>query len=124
ALSAAGFDEQRFSPFFEHLAEPPAAPLTFADIAGSPASALVRGLRVELGEQVGFVTLMRDVREPETICGAVESIEGAYCVDQQATMQAAMRAYRSRSSWLLGAGLLAMMTVLGVRYRSPRIVLA
>jgi predicted exporter len=124
ALAAAGFDESMFEPFFAHLEAPRPVPLDFSELVTSPAAPLVRSLRLEVADQVAFVSLVRDVAEPAALAERIEAIDGALYVDQNATMQAAMRAYRVRTVTLLGIGLLAVMAVLAAWYRSPRIVLA
>ena len=124
ALATAGFNEEMFAPFFEQLERLGPPPLTFADLVGSPAAPLVRSLRIEVEDQVGFVSLLRDVHDPDALARRVGGIEGALYVDQTASMQAAMRAYRERTVMLLGVGLLAVVAVLMAWYRSPRLVFA
>jgi predicted exporter len=124
ALATAGFNEEMFAPFFAYLEQPPPTPLRFTELVSSPAAPLVRSMRLEVAQQVAFVSLIREVREPEALAQRIEAIDGAMYVDQNATMQAAMQAYRVRTVTLLGVGLLAVMAVLSVWYRSPKVVLA
>lgn len=124
SLAAAGFNEAMFAPFFAHLEQPTPASLTFAELAESPAAPLVRSMRMEVEGQVAFVTLVRDVQAAEALARRMEAIDGALYIDQNASMQAAMRAYRVRTVTLLGVGLFAVLAVLAVWYRSARVVLA
>ncbi|MEM9457066.1 MAG: MMPL family transporter [Myxococcota bacterium] len=124
ALAAAGFHEQLFAPFFEHVRQLPPAPLTFDDLRRSPAAPLVRSMRIEVGEHVGFLTVIREIEDPEALAARIDAIQGAQYIDQTALMTSAMRAYRVRTVQLLGLGLLAVLLILGWRYRSPRVTLA
>lgn len=123
-LADAGFNEALFAPFFEAIERPPPPPLAYRDLAESAVAPLVRSMRIEVDGRVAFVTLLRDVHDPEAVAARVERIEGAQYVDQPAAMAAAMRAYRERAVALLGAGLVAIGVVLAIRYRSPRMIAA
>ncbi|MCA9711283.1 MAG: hypothetical protein KDK70_35925, partial [Myxococcales bacterium] len=124
ALADGGFHEQLFAPFFALLDQPPPAPLTFDDLAGSAAAPLVRAMRMEVGDRVGLLTVVRGVHDPAGLAARIEAIDGAMYIDQTALMTAAMRAYRVRTVELLALGLLAVLLVLAARYRSLRVTLA
>ena len=124
ALAAGGFHEDSFAPFLAYLNEPPPAPLTYRDLAESAAAPLVRSLRIEVDDRVGFVTFVRDVAKPDALALRVEAVDGALLVDQSAVMASAMSGYRRRTVELLIAGLLAVAALVGWRYRSLRRVLA
>ncbi len=124
ALAEAGFHEALFEPFFEYLAQPPEPPLTFEDLAATPAASMVRSMRLQVGDQIGFVTVVRGVADSDALAERIGAIDGAMYIDQTELMGSAMRAYRVRTVQLLGVGLLAVLLVLGVRYRSLRVTLA
>ena len=124
ALAKAGFNEAMFAPFYEYLSSPAPDPLTYGDLIDSPAAPLVRSLRMEVDDRVGFVTLLRDVEDSAAVGQRITAIDGAAYVDQTALMGSAMQSYRRRTVQLLGLGLVAVMAILGWRYRSPRVVLS
>jgi predicted exporter len=122
-LEQAGFNREVFEPFFSALEANPAPPLRYAELANSPAFPLVRAFRVTFGNQVGFITFLREVHDPRAIEARVEP-SGAVFVDQSALMRSANTLYNRRIVELLLLGLVAVFGILWLRYRSPLITLA
>lgn len=120
----AGFNAELFAPFFEALRAGSPPPLRFDDLAASPAAPLVRSMRMPVEDDVAFLTLVRDVRDPDALAQRLDAIEGATYVDQVQLMRGAVRDYRERTMLLLVIGLFAVAGVLAVRYRNVRVVLA
>lgn len=123
-LEQAGFDSQAFAPFFRMLEQGQFEPLTFADWSSSEAAPLVRSFRIELGSQVGVVTFLRGVVQPQALAQRMAELPGAWFVDQSALMQGANRGYRKRVVGLMGLGLALVLLVLWGRYRSIQFAFA
>lgn len=124
ALDEAGFDAAAFEPFFAHLRAPEPPPLTFTDLVDSPAATLVRPLRLEVDGRVAFLSLLREVADPDALARRLGAIEDAHYIDQGALMTSAMRGYRVRTTELLVLGWLAVPGILALRFRRARVVLA
>lgn len=128
ALTRAGFNEEGFAPFFEFLKQPPPTPLTFDEIAASPAVDLVRSQRIRLGEgpdsKTAFLTFLRGVHNPQALQQRIEAIPDAIYIDQAALMTDATRQHRVRTSELLGLGLAGVFIVLLLQYRNWRSALS
>jgi predicted exporter len=124
AYEAAGFRAAAFGPFLQTLKDPDAAPLTFADLAGSPLASMVRPFRVPLHAGVGFVTFLRDVTHPERLTEQLAALSGAQFIDQQSQFRRAHQAYQERTLELVIAGTLGVLLLLALRYRDLRKTLA
>jgi len=119
-----GYAEGVFDPFLLALSAPQPEPLAFDDLLESPAGALVRSFRVHLGERVGFITFLAGVVHADRIEARLEDLPGAVFLRQSDLLNAAQSAYQRSTIELLGWGLLAVLVLLGLRYREPRRVLA
>jgi predicted exporter len=124
AYSAAGFESTAFTPFQKALAAPIPAPLTFADLLQSPLRSLVQKYRIELGDQVAWLSFLHEVRDPLALERRLADIPGARLIDQAQMMQEANRAYQERTLELISLGLLGVLLMLILRYRSVRKVFA
>ena len=124
AFVAAGFRENSISAFRDSLSDSPPAPLTYADLAASPLAPLVRPFRIELGERVAFVSYLQEVNDLAALVSAIEPIEAAHFLDQEALLGAANRSYQVSTFRLVCLGLLAVILLLFARYRRPRRALA
>jgi predicted exporter len=124
ALEAEGFRPEAFDPFAAQLKTAAPPPLRYADVLESPLAPLVRPLRVTLGERVGFLSFLRDVRDPSALGRALSAVQGAQFVDQRAQLKAAYLAYQQRTLQLLIAGALGVFLLLLARYRDLRKTLA
>jgi predicted exporter len=124
ALEAEGFRPEAFAAFGTAFAAAPPEPLRLPDVLGSPLVDLVGAFHIELDDGVALITQLRGVRDPAGLVGALEGLEGVHYVDQREFLAAAYGRYRERTSALIAAGLLAVMALLGVRYRPARLALA
>jgi len=114
-----GFSATAFDPFLASLSDPFPPPLAYSDLIDSPLAGLVRSFRVTLGERVGFVTFVEGVRDIAAIEARIEAIPGAVFLQQAALFEEAQLRYQTRTLELLGWGLLAVLVLLGIRYREP-----
>lgn len=124
AFEAEGFRAGAMAPFVEQLRAAPPPPLRFADLAQSPLAPLVRPLRVTLGARVGFISFLRDVKDPRALAQLLAGVEGASLIDQRAQLKAAYLVYQRRTVQLLLAGAVGVLLLLGARYRDVRKTLA
>lgn len=124
AFEHAGFRAGAFEPFRELLRQPPAEPVTFAEVAKSPVGQLVRPFRIELGHGIAFVTFLSDVKDPAGLRAELAAVSGARLIDQQAQLRAAYLDYQGRTLQLLGVGTLGVLLLLAARYRNIRKTLA
>lgn len=123
-FGAAGFRPEALADFAADLSAEPPPPLNFADLEGSPLAGAVRTFRVELGERVGIITMVRGVEVPAVLAARVESVPGVLYYDQGATMAAAYGRYRQRTVELVLVGLVAVFLMLLARYRRIGLSLA
>lgn len=123
AFVAEGFRAGSFTGFGEAIAAP-AAPLTFEDLMASGLSTLVRPFRVNIDGKVGILTFLRGVRDPGALAARVSAIPDALFFDQNAFMTKAYGDYRVRTLELVAAGLLAVLSMVWIRYRRLRLALA
>jgi predicted exporter len=124
AFETEGFRSEAFSPFVQQLKAAPAAPLRFSDLLSSPLAPLLRSLRVTLSGRIGFISFLREVKDPDALAQAVAAIPGAQLIDQSAQLKAAYLAYQQRTFQLLLAGAGAVLLLLALRYRDLRKTLA
>jgi predicted exporter len=115
-----GFAEGAFDPFLASLSAPRPAPLSFDDLLRSPVGPLVRSYRVSLDERVGFITFLHDVADADAIETRLADLPGAIFLRQSDLFNAAQSAYQRSTIELLGWGLLAVLVLLGLRYRDAR----
>ncbi len=120
AFEAVGFRPQALAPFVETLREPVPEPLTYDDIAASPLAPLIRPFRIQLGESVAIVSYLHQVNDAEGLDAALADIDGAHFLDQATMMGSANRAYQQSTFRLVCLGLVAVLILLGFRYREPR----
>ncbi|MGH0035899.1 MAG: MMPL family transporter [Myxococcota bacterium] len=123
ALERGGFRPEAFAGFTASLDDAP-PPLRHADLAASPLADWVAGFRVDLDDQVAILTFVRDLVDEDALATRVESVEGARYFDQQQFLGDLYGRYRGRTVRLIALGLVAVVGLLWVRYRSPRRALA
>jgi predicted exporter len=123
ALDAEGFRPEAFAAFGAAYEAAP-EPLRLPDLLDSPLAELVAAFHIELDDGVALVTQLRGVRDRAGLAGALEDLEGVHYVDQREFLAAAYARYRERTSILVAGGLLVVIALLGVRYRSARLALA
>ncbi|HRE87846.1 MAG TPA: MMPL family transporter [Myxococcota bacterium] len=119
-FAAQGFNAEVFKPFTEACAEPP-RPLRWQDLTGSPLLPMVRPFRIDLElegvPQVGFLTFLSQVSDPQALAAAMSEVDGASFVDQADFFGRAYVTYRDRTRLALIVGLLAILVVVALRYR-------
>ena len=120
ALEAQGFRAEAFEPFADLRAAASIEPFRFADLTDSPLAPLVAPYRLEVGEQIAFLTFLRGVDEPADLEAYFADLPGVHFVDQRALLQRAYRMTRVRASELAGLGLVAVFALLVAHYRSLR----
>jgi predicted exporter len=124
ALGSEGFRPEAFSPFGAALRDPPPEPLRLPELLDSPLADVVAAFHVELDDGVALLTHLRGVHDPEGLAAALAGLEGVHYVDQREFLATAYGHYRKRTSTLILGGLLAVLALLGFRYRSARLSLA
>jgi predicted exporter len=121
ALEAEGFDVAAFEPFRAALLERDApGPLRFADLEASALAPLVRPFRVHLGDQVGFVSFLHELRDERALRESLAGIPGARLIDVEAVLSGAYARYRSDMLALLLAGWGAVVAIVALRHRKLR----
>jgi len=124
AFEAEGFRADAFEPFLHALKADPPPALEYAELLDSPLGLLLRSQRVTLSDRVGFVSMLRDVKDPQALARAVSAIPGAKLIDQRSQLKAAYLAYQLRTFQLLLAGAAGVLLLLALRYRDLRKTLA
>ena len=117
AFTAEGLRGELFAPFAQALAEP-ATPLTWPDLAASPVGHLVRTFHTRLGPDQAFLTFLNDVHDPVALQAAIADVPGATFFDQRAFVNKAYADYRSTTWGLVLIGVLLILGLVAVRYRS------
>ena len=123
ALAARGFRPELFTPLREALAARP-PPVTLDELLATPLAELVRPFEVPVGDQTSFVSFLRGVRDAPALERALEGLEGVDMVDQHSFVESSFRAFRDQTLRLVGLGLVGVVALLALRYRSPGAVLA
>ncbi|MBI1381983.1 MAG: MMPL family transporter [Planctomycetaceae bacterium] len=116
ALERAGLVVDGFGPFREALAGPAPAPLVPADLKGSKLAGLVRPLRLEVGDQVAWVSYLRGVA-PGVDLGPVVEAVGGRLLDVEAELSSAYGQYRERMVRLCLVGLALVILLVFARHR-------
>lgn len=124
AFAAEGFRPGAFARFFADMSDVP-APLTPADLAGTPLEEAARSFRATLPDgEVAILTLVRGVADAGALRSRLADLPAARYFDQAAAMQAAYGRYRARTLELVIAGLVAVLAMVWLRYRRLRLALA
>jgi predicted exporter len=124
ALDAEGFRPQAFAPFGAAVGAASPEPLRLPDLIDSPLADVVAAFHVGFDDRVALLTHLRGVHDPARLAAGLRDLEGVHYVDQREVLAAAYGRYRKRASALILGGLLAVLALLGVRYRSARLSLA
>ena len=124
AFAGAGFDSAALAPYERDLKAPLAPPLRFDDLLASPLASLVQKFRIELDGKIGWLSFLHEVQDPAALEKRMAAIPGAKLIDQAKMMQEANLAYQQRTLELISLGLLGVLLMLVLRYRSMRKVFA
>lgn len=116
AFEQAGLVVEGFEPFRAALAGPAPAPLAPADLKGSKLAGLVRPLRLEVGDQVAWVSYLRGVGPGVDLAPDVEAA-GGRLLDVEAELSSAYGQYRERMVRLCLVGLGLVILLVFVRHR-------
>jgi predicted exporter len=126
AFEAAGVDASQLAPFARGLSALP-PPLTLQALLASPLSLVASGFVLDDAAGISpplLLTHLRGVRDPAAIRRAIAGIPEARFFEQRSVLSATYAAFRARAFELLAAGLLAVLGMVLMRYRSLRRSLA
>lgn len=115
-LQAAGFSDDAFSTFWQHL-KVGEVPLTFADIEGTPVAALVAPHRVTLGERVAWMSFLREPKNLSALEKRFAGQEGIAFLDQGQLMNG-LDHRPAQLALLFVSGFALIVAMLWARYRS------
>lgn len=121
AYAAEGFVEEAFLPFRDALSAEAPAPLTLADIEGTPVERLVAPFVLELGDEdasrrVAVLTFVHGVTSASALQARLDEV-GATLFDQQAYLESAYRRFRTTTLEVVGLGLFVVFLLVAIRYR-------
>lgn len=102
----------------------PRAPLDWPTLAASPLAPALASMRVELGDQVAILTLLRGVTDVERLRERLADLDEVVVFDQRALMAEMYGRHRARTIELVAAGLVVVLLILVARYRRVRPALA
>lgn len=124
ALERQGFRPAAFRPFVESLTEE-APPLRIDDVARSPIGHWVAPFvlppdtrRGVPGAEVAIVTLVRGLSDAGALTRALTPIDGAVYLDQFARLEQGYRDLRRAALRYVGLGVVAVLVLLWLHYRS------
>ena len=120
ALVEEDFRAEAFEPFRQALAAEPPPPLGYEDLMASPLAPLVRPFIVSMEKEFGVVSFVGELRDEDRLRELLGEVEGARLVDIETVLSGAYVAYRQRMIWLLTVGLLAVVSLVGLRHRALR----
>lgn len=124
ALAAEGFVPDMFGPFGEGLAAD-VAPLTWAELEGTPIAELVGPMRIALPDgRVAYVAMIDGVVDEAALDARFRADDGVLLFDQARFLAAAYRTFRIRTGMLVLGGLAMVFLLCAARYRSLRLGLA
>ncbi|PRQ07652.1 MMPL family transporter [Enhygromyxa salina] len=123
AFVANGFRAGVFAPFIESLelargaGDERPVPLDYATLASSALGQAAGSMRVELDGQVGILSLVRGVDDPEALRARLADLDDVHLFDQRALMAEIYASHRVSTMQLVGVGLLAVFALIFARYR-------
>jgi len=123
-FTRAGFEPAAFEPFAAALRATPTRPLLLPALLASPLADVVRHFAVPIGDQVGVLTYLRGVRDPDELSRRLQGIPNAVYFDQTAFLTQTYSRYRSDVVRLSIAGLVAVLLVVWLHYRRLSMALA
>jgi predicted exporter len=122
-LTEQGFVTERFHGFRDALAAPPPPPLTPDEVLAGPLAGLVRPflLRLDDGRRA-VLSYLQGIGDPADLAARVAAVPGARLLDIEGALTGAFAAYRQRMATLLGLGVLAVVALVALRYRRPKLI--
>ncbi len=117
AFAREGFRPGAFEAFRRDLAAPPPAPLSFDDLRDGPLAVLARPFRIPVGERVGVLTFLSNVRDATALRRHLAGAGDVHYFDQAEFLRETYARYRRRTLQLIGVGLLAVYALIFARYR-------
>jgi predicted exporter len=124
AFSNEDFEPAAFDPFFAALRSDVGPPLALADVEAAGLGDAVRPFILRTDRGTSVLTFMRNVRDRAALEKRIAEIDGAFFFDQKAFFDETYGAYRVRSLEMVLVGLLLVLAVVVVRYRSARLAFA
>src|SRR6185369_3865591 len=128
ALRRQGFKPEAFAAFERAAAAlhapPETPPLRLEDLRAGPLAPLVRPFVVKVGDEVGLLTFVRGVKQPERLAAALADLPGAQFFDQTTFLDETYARFRVQTMQAMGVGIVLICIVLFIRYRDVRTVLA
>jgi predicted exporter len=123
-----GFRPGVFGPFIEALARTQAgqgaAPLDLPTLLDSPLAEAASSMRVELDGQVGILSLVRGVEDPDALRARLHGLDDVHLFDQRALLAEIYAGHRTQTLELVGVGLIAVLIIVFLRYRRVSLALA
>lgn len=120
-----GFRAGVFRPFIDALEQLDAgesgdapAPLEYADLAESPLAEAASSMRVELDGEIGILSLVRGLEDPDALSARIADLDDVHLFDQRALMAELYGRHRNQTIELVGIGLLVVFLLIGLRYRA------
>jgi predicted exporter len=124
ALEREGFRPEAFAAFSPAAAEGAPEPLRLDELAASPLASMVSPFVVRLDDGVALLSFLQGVHDPEALAARLADLEGVHYFDQQRFLAELFGRHRARAMGLVAAGFAAVVALLVIRYRSPRLALA
>jgi predicted exporter len=127
AYVAEGLRSGAFAAFeqdLDALCDAPPAGLDWPTLAASPLAPALASMRVELGDHVAILTLLRGVTDVERLRERFVDLDEVVVFDQRALMTEMYGRHRARTIELVAAGLVAVLLILLARHRRLRPALA
>jgi predicted exporter len=124
AFAAEGFRAEGLEPFLASLGEPPPPPLTLEELRNSALADLVEAQVVHLGERIGVVTFLREVRDLDAVQRALQGVQGAHLFEQREFANQIFAEFRAATLRQLVVGCVLVLAALLLRYRAWRPALA
>jgi predicted exporter len=128
ALGREGFKPEAFAPFRRTVAGlqgPPAPPpLRLSDLHASPLETVVRPFTVRLGDEIGILTFVRDLKDPAALAATLADLPGVRIFDQVRFLNETYARFRVQTLEAIGIGHGLILLILFIRYRRVRPVVA
>lgn len=125
ALQSEGFRPEAFAEFTQALEAEPPPPLRIGDLTGSALSDLVAPFRIHMPESaeqtVAYLTFLKGVNDSTALSQTLAGLPNARLFDQREFLRDIYREYRERTSVAIAFGLLAVTSLLALRYRNAKV---